>query len=162
MLLKKMGNSKNRSARILTRFLNFFCFYSNIKIGEFFGNFFSQKPDSGNDSTRKNFHSANYLREVILFFLLYFCVQTVGEACRKYSYLYNFPRGLSFSPKNIDEVDKIVHDSFKASSGFHTGQLKCVKCSVPLLLPLLLLRLEGCKIKSAICERLAQEQRRIN
>jgi malate dehydrogenase (oxaloacetate-decarboxylating) len=33
---------------------------------------------------------------------------TVGEACRKYSYLYNFPRGLSFSPKNIDEVDKIV------------------------------------------------------
>ena len=33
---------------------------------------------------------------------------TVGEACRKYSYMFNFPRGLSFSVDNISNADQIV------------------------------------------------------
>jgi malate dehydrogenase (oxaloacetate-decarboxylating) len=37
---------------------------------------------------------------------------TVGEACRKYSYLYNFARGLSFSPSNIQMADEIVKNYY--------------------------------------------------
>lgn len=37
---------------------------------------------------------------------------TVGDACRKFSHMYNYPRGLSFSRKNIDQADKIVRDYF--------------------------------------------------
>ena len=37
---------------------------------------------------------------------------TVGEACRKYSYLYNFPRGLSFSPSNIGMADQILKNFY--------------------------------------------------
>eukprot|EP00993_Chasmostoma_nieuportense_P006174 NODE_678_length_1957_cov_109.398907_g629_i0.p1 GENE.NODE_678_length_1957_cov_109.398907_g629_i0~~NODE_678_length_1957_cov_109.398907_g629_i0.p1 ORF type:complete len:603 (+),score=122.26 NODE_678_length_1957_cov_109.398907_g629_i0:37-1809(+) len=37
---------------------------------------------------------------------------TVGEACRKYSHYYNFPRGLSFSHKNIDDASDIIGSYF--------------------------------------------------
>eukprot|EP00993_Chasmostoma_nieuportense_P006434 NODE_705_length_1929_cov_217.319090_g546_i1.p1 GENE.NODE_705_length_1929_cov_217.319090_g546_i1~~NODE_705_length_1929_cov_217.319090_g546_i1.p1 ORF type:complete len:573 (+),score=105.60 NODE_705_length_1929_cov_217.319090_g546_i1:60-1721(+) len=37
---------------------------------------------------------------------------TVGDACRKYSHMYNYPRGLSFSHKNIDQASKIMGEYF--------------------------------------------------
>eukprot|EP00906_Rhabdomonas_costata_P000636 RCo000813 len=33
---------------------------------------------------------------------------TVGDACKQYSYMYNYARGLSFSPRNINNADNIV------------------------------------------------------
>lgn len=37
---------------------------------------------------------------------------TVGDACRQFSHMYNFARGLSFSPKNIDFADSIVNSYY--------------------------------------------------
>jgi len=33
---------------------------------------------------------------------------TVGDACKQFSYMYNYARGLSFSPRNINNADAIV------------------------------------------------------
>lgn len=39
-------------------------------------------------------------------------IPTVGEACSNYSYLYNFPRGLSFSPENIEMAESIINEFY--------------------------------------------------
>eukprot|EP00996_Jenningsia_fusiforme_P006672 NODE_826_length_1878_cov_147.577911_g754_i0.p1 GENE.NODE_826_length_1878_cov_147.577911_g754_i0~~NODE_826_length_1878_cov_147.577911_g754_i0.p1 ORF type:complete len:611 (-),score=122.32 NODE_826_length_1878_cov_147.577911_g754_i0:44-1822(-) len=44
---------------------------------------------------------------------------TVGDACRQYSYMYNFPRGLSFSPDNIAQADEII-------SRFHLKDVRMI------------------------------------